>query len=134
MKHVALFHDTVVSCWPLKAAEEYKKKFGPDAFREESYGREAVFLGEWLYSHMNEFNIVDTENEVDLDNDDVYQIREDNCFAWGEGYDICKAKIVEVLDDEKWIIEHEDHGCREKLVVISEADEYGYIHTVRVSS
>lgn len=133
MKHVALFHDTVVSCWPLKAAEEYKKKFGPGAFREESYGREAVFLGEWLYSHMNEFKIVDTVDEVDKDSDDIYQVREGGFFAWSAEYDICETSIAEILDNDKWHIGHIDHGCRQMLVVHKNPDEYGYVQTARVS-
>ena len=132
MKHVALFQDTVVACWPLAAAEEYKKKFGPDAFRKENYGREAVFLGEWLYSHMNEFEIVKSVVGIEGDNK-IYAIREFGLFVWSAEYDICKVKVADVLDDEHWLIEYEDHGCQEKLVVITEPDEYGFVQTARVS-
>lgn len=134
MRHVALFQNVVTSCWPILAADAYKEKYGPEAFRAANNGREAVFLGEWLYQNWHNCEFVDSIEDVDVnDGDRIYAVRNSNVFAWNTGYDTCEVKVVEVLDDEHWIIEYEDYGCREKLVVISEADEYGYMRTVRVA-
>lgn len=139
MRYVAIYHNTLFSCWPEQAEEEYISLYGKKAFESLDRGEEALWLGAWLVDHKNEFQVRSEDDYSDdfpreKGNDDmvrgkIYSMFEnENIFYWlDEDGDVSTVIVEEVPDDTLWtIIEDSEYGC-EMLCKYHKPDRNGYL-------
>ena len=131
MRHVAIFQDIEVANWPINIDNEYMNRYGQEALREANYGREAVFLGEWLFHHKSEFEVISSSNSIEQeDNGKIYVFRDSMKFAWYIGYNICKVHVIEIPENQQWIIDYD--GCQQRIVILDKPNEFGWMSQIRV--
>ena len=142
MKHVALFQDTIKYCWPLTIENAYKKIYGENAFLKHDYGREALFIGEYLYNHKSEFKHIKFISDMEASNE-IYILQNKNynvyneLFVWTNDFEahrttceVCKVKIAEIFDGETWIIYKNNY--KQELIVLGDRTETGYVEVERI--
>ena len=132
-KYIALYNDLSHISWPSFIKEEYFHTHSKDEYYNMNHGEAAVWMGTWLYHHINTIPVLEEIDSSLVKSGQVYRYVSSNIFIWfdetsSSNYDnLCKVTVEEIPDNIVWTIECDDMYCREFIKVYSKPDKNGFL-------